>query len=325
MISLSPLLIVCLSVKASTLPLSAHKREDINLDSAPTGNWKWRETDTVFSFGDSYTYESFNVTTEESGGTASNGPNWVQYLTETYNVSNPIHRWNVAYAGAVIDNDVITPYTPSVKSIKDQVEEFETYAASGSYWDAEKSLCSVWIGINDIGFNYAWKNVSIPEFYRSEIENLHSLLTRVSNLDACRAFLFITVPPLGSVPLYLSQGAEVSSSIDYATEVWNAALKEMASRFEDELNETWVGVFDSGRVFNTIIENGEALGYTNVTGYNPVYPIQYGVKQDGNNSQIEPFLPTSSYLWQDSLHPTWPIHNILAHSIATFLGAVHVV
>lgn len=33
--------------------------------------------------------------------------------------------------------------------LADQVEQFETYVAGGASWDAEKTLCSVRIGINE--------------------------------------------------------------------------------------------------------------------------------------------------------------------------------
>lgn len=108
-----------------------------------------RHVSLSFAFGDSYTQESFNSTTLTNGAvspdfphshplrlhrssltrpspvftasapqTSANGPNWIQDLTEVYNISSPISRFNVAFAGANIDQDIITGYSPTIKSVK---------------------------------------------------------------------------------------------------------------------------------------------------------------------------------------------------------------
>lgn len=121
--------------------------------------------------------------------TSANGPNWIQYLTTTYNVSSPVLRYNIAAGGATVDSAVIPPFSASVKSIKgtsvswlgygdrseadpspvsippshllaaacmtgtgtptDQVDRFVSYAESGATWDQQRALCSVWIGTNE--------------------------------------------------------------------------------------------------------------------------------------------------------------------------------
>ena len=45
--------------------------------------------------------------------TSSNGPNWVEFLTDTYNVTDT-KLVNLAYGGATIDSALVTPYLPTV-------------------------------------------------------------------------------------------------------------------------------------------------------------------------------------------------------------------
>ena len=69
-----------------------------------------------------------------------------------------ILTYNFAYGGATIDANLVKPYTPSVKSLTDQVNQFlVTYADKPTWapWKSENTLFSVWIGINDVGGSWA--------------------------------------------------------------------------------------------------------------------------------------------------------------------------
>lgn len=56
------------------------------------------------------------------GYTASNGPNWVDFLTTTYNATI-VETVNLAYGGAVVDDRLIAQYLPTVLSLRNQVED----------------------------------------------------------------------------------------------------------------------------------------------------------------------------------------------------------
>lgn len=84
----------------------------------------------IFSTADSYTTTGFNATTGPQpsignplgnpaypGHTASNGPNWVDYLTTKYN-HTLVLAYNLAYGGATVDSSLVTPYLPTVLSLK---------------------------------------------------------------------------------------------------------------------------------------------------------------------------------------------------------------
>ncbi|KAF8447306.1 hypothetical protein L210DRAFT_2789471 [Boletus edulis BED1] len=93
----------------------------------------WNATEYMFVFGDSYTTDGYNISaginSPEPGYTSSNGPNWVEFWTSTYN-QTAVKTFNLAYGGATIDGALVPPYLPTVLSVVDQVSEFNEYLAS---------------------------------------------------------------------------------------------------------------------------------------------------------------------------------------------------
>ena len=61
-------------------------------------------------------------------------------------------------------------------------------------------------------------------------------------------------------------------------------------------------VFPAPSTVQTVIDNAETLGFVNTTGYNEAYANGTPLP----NTQIAGNPPVSSYLWLNSLHPTWP-------------------
>ena len=90
------------------------------------------------------------------GFTAVGGTNWIDLNTVQFNKSL-ILTYNYAYGGATIDAALVPPYTSTVLSLTDQVNQFLNGAAnkpSGAQWTSSDALFSFWIGINDIGNSY---------------------------------------------------------------------------------------------------------------------------------------------------------------------------
>ena len=90
------------------------------------------------------------------GFTAVGGTNWIDLNTVQFNKSL-ILTYNYAYGGATIDATLVPPYTSTVLSLTDQVNQFLNGAASkpsGAQWTSSDALFSFWIGINDIGNSY---------------------------------------------------------------------------------------------------------------------------------------------------------------------------
>ncbi|KAH8089123.1 hypothetical protein HD553DRAFT_339329 [Filobasidium floriforme] len=294
-----------------------------NADDRSQAPLDWPNIDYLFSFGDSYTTTGYNVTlginSVDPGFTSANGPNWIQNLRTTYSVNPNLKGYNLAYGGATVDAKFVTPYLPTVLSLKDQVDLFKQYFAqppAEAPWTPDNTLFAIWIGINDVGNSYAWTNVSLADFYKTEHEEIVDLFTDLAPcFNTSRPnFLVLTVPPISRAPLFEGQGSEVSKQVADAAKLFNDGLKETVMPSLLSLGG-YARLFDTAPVFNNLLDNADVFGFINVTGYND----DYANGTPSPNSQIGNNPPVSSYFWLNSLHPTWPVHNVLAHSIATFL------
>ncbi|KAF8843670.1 carbohydrate esterase family 16 protein [Paxillus ammoniavirescens] len=282
----------------------------------------WNATEYMFVFGDSYTTDGYNVSagidSPDPGYTSSNGPNWVEFLTNTYN-QTALKTFNLAYGGATIDAALVPPYLPTVLSIVDQVSQFDEYLApkpAGATWDSTNSLFAVWIGINDVGNSVGWTNITQNEFYGVLMDRLFS---QVENLyqNGARDFLFLTVPPTNRAPLFIEQGPEAAAQMGTDIVAYNDQLTHNVLSFQ--ANHTDLGsvtIFDTQPIFNTLLDEWRTFGFVNVTGYCLAY-------ENGTPSptyQVDGCAPVSSYFWLNSLHPLFTVHNILAKAISTALA-----
>lgn len=142
----------------------------------PGKTWPgWPGISHIFAFGDSYTTTGFDVNGAQPseanplgnppypGYTSSNGPNWVDFLTTTWNKSY-IETVNLAYGGATVDSALVRPYRPTVLSVQQQINEeyIPVYSGSNSSfkWRPNDTLFAIFIGINDVGNAYGWANKS---------------------------------------------------------------------------------------------------------------------------------------------------------------------
>ncbi|KAJ4371528.1 hypothetical protein N0V83_004747 [Neocucurbitaria cava] len=215
------------------------------------------------------------------GWTSSNGPNWVGFLTTTYNAS-ALLTYNLAYGGATVDSTLVAPYASTVLSMKDQVttEFLPTYGSASNStsaaavpWTPSSSLFAFFIGINDVG-NSWWLNNST--LYDAIFAEYASLLDDVYATGA-RNFLFLSTPPVNLAPLTLSK-----NDSGYATENegivildWNKRLSSMVAELKERKEGVTAFVHDTWGVFNAVIEDPKAFeqtaGYKNVTAYCAAY------------------------------------------------------
>jgi hypothetical protein len=168
----------------------------------------WKNVKHLFVFGDSYTQTGFDVKGAQPslsnpfgnppypGWTSSNGPNWVGFLTSTYNASKLL-TYNVAYGGATVDSNLVTPYQPTVLSLKNQVQDlyipsYGTPNNASASWEASDSLHAFFIGINDVGNSWWLDNATA--LYDRIFDVYAGLLDQVYDTGA-RNFLFLSVPP----------------------------------------------------------------------------------------------------------------------------------
>jgi phospholipase/lecithinase/hemolysin len=270
-------LALCLATTVLTAP-----------SQAKASSWSgWKNVKHFFVFGDSYTQTGFDVNgTQPSpsnplgnppypGWTSSNGPNWVGFLSTTYNASK-ILTYNMASGGATVDSALVIPYAPTVLSLKDQVQtEFlPTYGShpASAPWTSKSSLFAFFIGINDVGNTWSANNATlynaIFSVYKGQLEDVYK--------TGARNFLFLSVPPVNLAPLTLDQDDESASEREGKVIVdWNRRLSAMVATFRASHTGTTVFVHDTWGLYNSVIENPKSYkqtaGLRNVTDYCTAY------------------------------------------------------
>ncbi|KXN91441.1 hypothetical protein AN958_00703 [Leucoagaricus sp. SymC.cos] len=272
----------------------------------------WKDTKFLFTFGDSYTTDGFNISAGVNSPvpnfTSANGPNWVQYLGGQYNVTD-MSVFNLASGGATIDAALVPPFLPTVLSIVDQVQQFKTFLShkpAGAKWDSSDSLFAFWIGINDVGNSAGWTNITRPGFYTTLMERLTTQLDELHALGA-RSFLFLTVPPTDRSPLVLQQGRQASTLMHSFISEYNTQLQVTLKRFQQKNSVNDMVLFDTQPVFNSLLDSADVVGYVNVTGWCTAY--ENGIGSFGKNTQVGGCAPVASYFWLNSLHPLFTVHG----------------
>lgn len=287
----------------------------------------------MFAFGDSYSTTGFNLSLTQPnasnplgnpvypGYTATNGPNWVDFLTTTYN-QTLLETVNLAYGGATVDSALIAPYEPTVLSLSDQVlKEFSpVYAESPSFfdWQAGNTLFATWIGINDVGNAYSEANSSV--IYPLVFAEYASLMDTLYQHGA-RNFLFVNVPPVNRSPLTVSAGTAAQAAEAQDIAAWNANVTSLAANLSRTYVDATTFVFDAHSLFEQVLDDpcshSETCAYRNTTDYCEAY-------MDGTPSwyTFNPncSLPVDEYFWLNSLHPTFRMMNVTAQAMARQLS-----
>ncbi|KAI0593252.1 hypothetical protein F4775DRAFT_523188 [Biscogniauxia sp. FL1348] len=314
------------------------KRTTLEACSA-TAEWTgWSDIKHAFIFGDSYTQTGFNYTSTAPsasnplgnptspvyGWTSSNGPNWVYYLTFKYNASL-VQTYNFAYGGATVDSDLVAPYTPTVLSLKDQVESefipgYTGAAPAAPAWSSADSVFALWIGINDVGSSY-WMGADELAALNAQIFDVYAGLVGALRDAGARNFVFVSVPPVDRSPLTAGQGADAAAREKAAIATWNGRVGDLAAALKADTPEANVWVYDANASFGAVMDDPGAYeataGLKNTTDYCAAY-------ENGTSDQdtLDPScgVAVNEYFWLNNLHPTSPIHEVVALEIADALN-----
>jgi len=282
----------------------------------------WSKTDFMFIFGDSYTTDGYNVSaginSPVPGFVSSNGPNWVQALSSTFNAANT-RVFDLASGGATTDAKLVTPFEPTVLSFVDQVGQFDEFFASHpaeAPWQSDSTLFAIMIGINDVGNSWDWTNVTQSGFHKVLLNRYFEMVENLFQ-NGARSFLFINVPPIDRAPLFIEQGAANAAKVKASLADYNSQFKTYIDVFKATHHELdQVVLFDSNKLFDTLLDNADTLGFVNSTGFCAAY-------ENGTPSQntiVEGCAPVSSYFWLNTLHPLFTIHFSLAKAMADALN-----
>ncbi|KAG9244150.1 hypothetical protein BJ878DRAFT_84410 [Calycina marina] len=300
-----------------------------------TGHWPgFSNLKNTFIFGDSYTSIGFNQTGYQPtptnplgnptypGWTSSNGPNWIDFLTVKYNESSVL-TYNLAYGGATLDSALVAPYLPVVSSVAEQVDNewFPTYGGKSALWSDNDTLFAFFDGINDVVNSY-YNGADATNALYANIFAIYRGLVDELYYAGGRNFAFLNVPPTQRSPLITGAGQWSIDTITAAILTWNTLLTQLANNVKTSFPDTNVFTVDANKVFTEVLDNPKRFaataGYLNTTEYCDGY--QNGTPVEDT---LDPScgIPVNQYFWLNSLHPTYPMQDVLAQEVASVLKA----
>lgn len=292
------------------------------------------------------------------GHTSSNGPNWIRQLTTKYNQSF-IKTFNLACGGATVASSLIHPIHPEYLSLEQQVKDLfiplyaglriepraqslheERAPRSGSVgveksvldlsasggptpehdsWETCSTLFTFFLGINDAGLSYAKESPSVYDEYLAIYASLIDTIYAANG----RHFLFLLVPPIDRSPLTTRQGRPASGRESIHIQAWNDGLSKLANDLRHNRPDASVFVFNTHALFSSVMDDAtmfpETAIYCETTGFCEAYAM--------GTEAVDTQLPgclysVNQYLWLNDLHPTYPIHDLLAKQITDMLTRV---
>lgn len=250
-----------------TLP-SVFARPKLSTHQSPSASWHgWPEVRHIFSFGDSYTNTHFNLSgprpsrenplgnPDYPGETSSNGPNWIDFLTTTYN-ETLVQTVNLAYSGAVVDAALVTPYLETVQTLKNQVEDeyLPTYAQHPSFfdWKPETTLFAIWIGINDVNLAYNRANSTLT--FKLIFDEYTALAEKLYESGA-RNYLLLNLPPVDRCPMTVATGPAAQQLQKTTIEAWNRSLRALETHLKATHPDVTTFFIDTNKIFRGVISD----------------------------------------------------------------------
>ncbi|KIJ56421.1 carbohydrate esterase family 16 protein [Sphaerobolus stellatus SS14] len=276
--------------------------------STPTGSGSapgLAQIQYLFTFGDSYTDTGFNYNGTLAGPsngnplgnptfpgvTSSGGENWVGYLISSFNKTRT-YSYNFAYSGATLDSSLAAPYSSSVVSVRNQIEqEFLPGLAkkpASVPWSATNSLFAIFDGINDvlnIDGNPNQASAQAPFF------TLYNTLVNELYTAGARNFLFIGVPAIDLTPFVVQQGTANPGLAKTSLEAWNNNVQIVMNTLLTNHSDATARYVDLETLFRSIVANPSTVGVSN-----------------------------ASALWYNTLHPIPAVQKAMAQTIAGVIG-----
>ncbi|KAL8788972.1 MAG: hypothetical protein Q9213_001381 [Squamulea squamosa] len=325
-----------------------------------TTSWpEWSGVKKLFVFGASYTSTGFDWHREQpslpgnplgnslrrtaaQGPTVSNGPNFITYLTTTFNASKLL-TYNFANPGAEIDGSAANPDMAGTSN-NDLVYEVNSFLSTYTYakggvpmaeWRGDSSLFLFFFGVNDNIHTWHKPNRAaitnrIFQTYEQELNLLYD--------QGARNFLLLNTPPMELMPRYTGNGTnegaphtqEKRDGIKAQVDDYNSHYPRLISNFKASHPEAEIKVFDLHSLFaemQSSLETTNALtsryASHRIENLNSVCTA-YVTPYDGKLPSEDYFdarcgASFGAYFWFNHIHPTWSVHKVMAGKISELL------
>jgi hypothetical protein len=256
-------------------------------------NSPWPSFAHIFSFGDSWSYTAFDI-----GGTqpskanpfgnpelpqngVSHPPEWLYYLTTTYNASL-LKTYNIAHGAATVDRDAVAPHEAFsfTATFKEQALDLWRLVYKprplSARWRAEDTLFTVWFGVVDISMAFDRQQYSEDLLNSRVIAAYVKTLTALYS-DGARNFLLLNVPPLDLAP-GAPDGIGEKMALRNAVASFNERLKDVKEAFLAQNEDVSVALFDTRALLSSLMKEPKSMRQTERLGnttqncwdYNPV-------------------------------------------------------
>ncbi|QIB64685.1 SGNH/GDSL hydrolase family protein [Kineobactrum salinum] len=237
----------------------------------------------------------------------SNGPLWHEYLADTLSVARASHSNgggnSYAHAGAQV-NDAVGLSAGML------TQHAQYNSASGGISDPD-ALYIAWAGGNDLLALAGDVNPLLA--IEARLDALLGMLTGLVDSGA-NTLLVPNLPDLGSIPqLAGSANAPIATAL---TTYWNTGLEQRLLDLGTN-NSASIFYFDVFGLFNSILANPAAAGFSNTTE-----GCRY-VEEAGPGNLPTEFscAGADSYLFWDQMHPTTAAHQLLGSSAFELLAS----
>lgn len=279
-------------------------RPQSDVNPLPVGWPGWNNIEKLFVFGASYTTTGFDwlhgsapspdnpLGNDVRGRTSSNGPNFITYLTTTFNASKVL-TYNFAFPGAEVDHYATNP-TSAVRFGNDMRWEVNngfipSYTpqqhAPFAEWEGRSSLFISFFGINDI-LNYFRRpgdtssvTTAVMDAYATHLEELYA--------TGARNFLLLNSPPIAQAPFF-NTGETVSGHNDHltddarasdrqkvqvVTEDYNSRFPSLVSSFQSSHPDATIFWYDTHGLFTSLLSSSSSGSNNQLATYTQAYNL----------------------------------------------------
>ncbi len=250
-------------------------------------------------------------------GRFTNGPVWIELLTDMYYPkTNRAHLLDYAFGGAGISEEV------DDDDDDDEVlftlrREVDSYLLTHHDKADNASLYVIWMGSN----NY----LGVPEDVDAAVDAVilgikHDMQRLIAR--GAKQFLIMNVPDLGKIP-----AARDFDAVALLTELslrHNAVLKETIAEMGREDSSLQLFYFDVRSSLDEILETPAHFGFTNTTDtcYEEMVnnPSEKSILRMVSRVKARTSVDAcTGYVFFDPVHPSGPIHAILAERVKNML------